>query len=122
MEQKTMAKFMEMGYWERHVRRMRITYQKKHDAMLKAIEHYFGDRATVVGQGAGLHVVMQLLDENPGETVIIRHAALNGINLFPFSETCATGAPATTSLLLGFGGMSTAEIGQGIEILSRIYS
>lgn len=120
MEQKTMAKFMELGYWERHVRRMRISYQKKHDAMLKAIDHYFGDRATVVGQGAGLHVVMQLQDENPGETEIIRVAAQHGMNLYPFSATCVTGAPAATSLLLGFGGMSTAEIGQGIERLSRI--
>ena len=120
MEQKTMAKFMELGYWERHVRRVRITYQKKHDAMLKAIKQYFGNRATVVGQGAGLHVVLQLHDKNPGETEIIRRAAKNGINLFPFSATCATGEPAATSLLLGFGGMSAAEIEQGIEILSRI--
>lgn len=121
MEQKTMAKFMEEGCWERHVRRMRITYQKKHDAMLKAIELYFGNRAVVVGQGAGLHVVLQLHDENPGENDIIRYAAQHGINLFPFSATCATGAPAATSLLLGFGGMTTAEIDQGIKILSRIY-
>lgn len=120
MEQKIMAKFMEQGYWERHVRRMRITYQKKHDAMLKAIEQYFGNRATVVGQGAGLHVVLQLRDENPGETGIIRRAAQNGINLFPFSATCATGAPAVTSLLLGFSGMTAAEIEHGIELLSRL--
>ena len=122
MEQKTMTKFMEQGYWERHVRRMRITYQKKHDAMLKAIELYFGNRAIVVGQGAGLHVVLQLHDENPGETDIIRNAAQHGVNLFPSSATCATGAPAATSLLLGFGGMTVAEIGQGIELLSRIYT
>jgi len=121
MEQKTMAKFMEQGYWDRHVRRMRIIYQKKHDAMLMAIEQYFGNRVTVVGQGAGLHVVMQLQDEKPGEAEIIRLAAQNGINLFPFSATCTTGAPATTSLLLGFGGMTAAEIEQGIEILSRIF-
>ncbi|MHC1698672.1 MAG: PLP-dependent aminotransferase family protein [Geobacteraceae bacterium] len=120
MEQKTMAKFMEQGFWERHVRRMRIIYQKKHNAMLKAIEQYFGSRATVAGHYAGLHVVMQLLGENPGETEIIRLAAQTGINLFPFSATCVAGAPATTSLILGFGGMSAAEIGQGIEILSRI--
>lgn len=120
MEQKTMARFMELGYWERHVRRMRISYQKKHDAMLKAIDQYFGARATVVGQGAGLHVVMQLQDKNPGETEIIRRAAHHGINLFPFSATCVTGAPAATHILLGFGGMSAAEIGQGVERLSRI--
>lgn len=120
LEQKTMAKFMAQGYWERHVRRMRITYQKKHDAMLKAIELCFGSRALVVGQGAGLHVVMQLQGENSGEAEIIRTAAHHGINLFPFSATCATAAPAATSLLLGFGGMTEAEIRQGIEKLSRI--
>lgn len=120
LEQKTMAKFMELGYWERRVRRMRIGYQKKHDAMLSAIEQHFGTRATVVGQGAGLHLVIQLQGENPGEAEIIRLAAQSGINLFPFSATCVTGAPDVTSLLLGFGGMSAAEIGQGIELLSRI--
>ena len=120
VEQKTMAKFMELGYWERHVRRMRIRYQKKHDAMLKAIEQFFGARATVVGQGAGLHLVLQLQDENPGETEIISRAARHGINLFPFSATCAAGAPAATSLLLGFGGLSAVEIEQGVEELSRL--
>jgi len=122
LEQKTLSKFMELGYWERHVRRMRITYQKKHDAMLTAIEQYFGRRATVCGQGAGLHLLVQLQSESLGEREIIRLAAQNGINLFPFSTTCATGTPATTSLILGFGGMSAAEIGQGIEVLSRICS
>jgi len=120
IEQKTMAKFMEQGYWERHVRRMRITYQKKHDVMLKAINHYFGNRAAVVGQGAGLHVILQLLHENPGEMEIISTAAKQGINLFPFSATCATGLPAETSLFLGFGGLTTAEIEQGIKLLSLI--
>lgn len=120
LEQKTMAKFMAQGYWERHVRRMRIIYQKKHDAMLEAINRHFGSRAEIVGQGAGLHVVLQLPGETPGETEIIRTAAEHGINLFPFSGTCATAAPATTSLLLGFGGMDAAEIGQGIAKLSKI--
>jgi len=120
MEQKTMAKFMEQGYWEGHVRRMRIRNQKKHDAMLTAIDRFFGTRATVVGQGAGLHLVMQLQDENPGEAKIISLAARHGINLFPFSATCAVGAPAATSLILGFGGLSAAEIEQGVEKLSRI--
>jgi len=120
MEQKTLAKFMELGYWERHVRRMRINYQKKHDAMLTAINHHFGNRATVVGQGAGLHVVIQLQDESFDETELIRLAAQHGINLFPFSTTCAGGAPAATCLILGFGGMSAAEIEEGIERLSRI--
>ncbi|GFE58960.1 PLP-dependent aminotransferase family protein [Geobacter sp. AOG1] len=120
LEQRTMAKFMEQGHWMRHVRRMRILYQKKHDTLLQAIEHHFGGRATVIGQGAGLHVVLQLHEGNAGEQEIIRRAAREGIRLFPFSATCITGEPASTNLLLGFGGMSAAEIDQGIELLSRL--
>jgi GntR family transcriptional regulator/MocR family aminotransferase len=120
LEQKTMAKFMEQGCWERHVRRMRIIYKRKHDALLQAVEHYFSNKVTVVGQGAGLHVVLQLHEENAGETEILRRAAHKGINLFPFSATCATGGSVSTILLLGFGGMNAAEIEQGIKLLSEL--
>lgn len=120
LEQKTMARFIEQGYWERHVRRMRIVYKKKHDALLQAVERYFGNKATVVGQGAGLHVVLQLHEKNSGEAEILRHAAQKGINMFPFSATCATGGPVSTSLLLGFGGMTAVETKQGIKLLSEL--
>ncbi len=120
LEQRTMAKFMEQGHWMRHIRRMRIIYKKKHDVLLQSIERTFGARAIVVGQGAGLHVVLQLNHRNPGEAEIIRRAAQSGIGLFPFSATWATGEPAATNLLLGFGGMTTLDIEQGIHLLSQI--
>jgi GntR family transcriptional regulator/MocR family aminotransferase len=120
LEQKTMARFMEQGYWERHVRRMRIMYNRKHDALLRAIERCFGSRATVVGQGAGLHVVVQLHGKNPGEAEILRRAAQDGIILFPFSATCADGGPAATILLLGFGGMTAVEMEEGVRLLSEL--
>ena len=120
LEQRTMARFMEQGHWGRHVRRMRMVYQKKHDALLQAIEGHFGSRAIAVGQGAGLHVVLQLVAGNPGETEIIRRAGQTGLRLFPFSATCAGDPPPTTHLMLGFGGMSASEIKHGIELLSQL--
>lgn len=120
LEQKTMATFMRHGYWERHIRRMRITYQKKHDALLTSIQHHFGDRATVVGQGAGLHVVLQLCDGDRGEAEILQRAAQKGINLHPFSAMCAAGMAEGTHLILGFGGMSASEAEQGIKLLSPL--
>jgi len=120
LEQRTLAKFMERGHWDRHVRRMRAIYKKKHDALLRAVDRHFGTRADVVGQGAGLHVVLQLPEGTPGETEIIERARQKGIRLFPFSATCATGEPASTRLLLGFGGMSASELERGIALLSRV--
>jgi GntR family transcriptional regulator/MocR family aminotransferase len=122
LEQRAMSKFMEQGHWERHIRRMRMVYKKKHDILLRAIETHFGKRAVVIGQGAGLHVVLQLSNTLLSETEILDRARQKGIRLFPFSEFYAVGQPEETTLLLGFGGMSISEIEQGIAILSRICS
>jgi GntR family transcriptional regulator / MocR family aminotransferase len=120
LEQKTLAKFMEQGHWERHVRRMRIIYKQKHHILLQAIAHHFGGKATVVGQGAGLHVVLQLPADNPGETEIIQRAEQKGIHLLPFSGFHVSGKPDSTNLLLGFGGMTADRIEEGVVLLSRL--
>jgi GntR family transcriptional regulator / MocR family aminotransferase len=120
LEQRTMSKFMEQGHWERHIRRMRMIYKKKHDQLLRSIETSFGRKVVVTGHGAGLHVVLQLPDTLLSETEILEQALQKGIRLFPFSEFYAAASPETTTLLLGFGGMNSREIEHGIEILSRI--
>jgi len=120
LEQRTMANFMEQGHWERHIRRMRMVYKKKHDTMLRSIEHHFGKRAVVIGQGAGLHVVLKLTDTPQSETEVIDKARKKGIQLFPFSGFHITGQPEATTLLLGFGGMTENEIEQGVLLLSEI--
>ncbi|NVN99124.1 MAG: PLP-dependent aminotransferase family protein, partial [Geobacteraceae bacterium] len=120
LEQRSMATFMEQGHWERHIRRMRMIYKKKHDILLRAVETHFGTRAVVTGQGAGLHVVMMLPETSLNEAEIIDRARQRGIRLFPFSEFHVSGQPKAATLLLGFGGMSGGEIEQGVAILSQI--
>jgi GntR family transcriptional regulator/MocR family aminotransferase len=120
LEQRTLALFMEQGHWERHIRRMRMIYRKKHDILLRSIETHFGHRAVVIGQGAGLHVVLMLPDTLHNEAEIIDRARQKGIRLFPFSEFHIVGQPEATTLLLGFGGMNGSEIEQGIAILAQI--
>ncbi|PSJ85547.1 hypothetical protein C7R93_29695 [Brevibacillus fortis] len=36
--QRSMQLFMQKGYWEKHVRKMRTVYHRKHDALLRAIQ------------------------------------------------------------------------------------
>lgn len=120
LEQRTLAVFMEQGHWERHVRRMRIIYKHKHDALLRTVEYYFGSRAVVVGQGAGLHLVLQLPGTSLSAAEINDRARQKGIRLFPFSDFYHVGKPECKAFLLGFGGMNPGEIDRGIAILSQI--
>lgn len=120
LEQRTMAAFMEQGHWERHIRRMRMIYKKKHDTLLRAIEAQFGPRAVVVGQGAGLHVVMMLSGTKRSEAEILDLARQKGVQLYPFSGFHVAGQPEATTLLLGFGGMQASQIEQGVALLAQI--
>lgn len=122
LEQRTIAKFMEQGHWDRHVRRMRTIYKHKHDALLLAIDRHFGEEATVLGQGAGLHVVLQLSPRFGSEAQLIERARNQGINLFPFSVTAAEGEPDSSRFLLGFGGMSGDELEQAVALLFKTWS
>jgi GntR family transcriptional regulator / MocR family aminotransferase len=120
VEQRAMACFMEHGHWERHIRRMRTVYKKKHDLLLRSVEATFGNRAVVIGQGAGLHVVIRLPESPYSEAEIMKQVREKGMRLVEFSEFYVTGRPETVTLMLGFGGMNDSEVEQGITLLSQI--
>lgn len=118
--QRAMIEFMERGHWEQHVRRARIFYKKKHDLMLRAIEEFLGNKAKVIGQGAGLHIVLELTDRLKSETEFIERAKRHGSRFLAFSDFYADGKPENKKLLLGFGGIGVENIPHGIELLSKL--
>jgi GntR family transcriptional regulator / MocR family aminotransferase len=121
LDQRALAAFMEQGHWDRHIRRMRTLYRKKHDALLQAVDRNFGQRAAVVGQGAGLHVVLQLTGHALGAAELIDVARSRGIALLPFSAMQATGEPDSLKFLLGFGGLDISDIERGVERLYQTW-
>ncbi|MFP5240194.1 MAG: PLP-dependent aminotransferase family protein [Acidobacteriota bacterium] len=119
-EQRTMAAFMEGGHLERHLRRMRTVYRKKRQALTASLARHFGNRAEIIGQEAGLHVVVRLRGEPRGEAERARLAEASGMRLLPFSIAHADGRPADKLLLLGFGAMTPEELDQGVRLLAEI--
>lgn len=118
--QRAMIEFMEQGHWERHLRRARIFYKKKHDLMLRAIEQYFGRKVKAIGQGAGLHIVLELNDSLESEAEFIERAKYHGCRLLPFSDFCADSNAEKNKLLVGFGGINIESIPHGIELLAKL--
>jgi len=117
--QRAMITFMEQGHWDQHIRRSRIYYKKKHGVMLQAIKQHFGSKAKVIGQGAGLHLVLELANSIGEEAKFIDKAKKHGFRLLPFSGFYASGKPKNNKLLLGFGGIPIDEIPRGIKLLSK---
>lgn len=121
LEQRALYTFMARGYWERHLRKMRAIYKKKHDALIQAVNRHFGVQAAIIGQGAGLHVVLELLNSELSEEELIKRAQVKNIRLFPLSKTYYAHNDRQTLIMLGFGGCSSDEIERGIELLHQTW-
>jgi len=121
LDQRTLTKFMQQGYWERHLRKMRTVYKKKHDALIQSIYHHFGSQANIIGQGAGLHVILELVDNLLNEDELIKRAQERAIRLLPLSGTYLKKSGKNSQIILGFGSMSSSEIDRGIELLYQAW-
>ncbi|HEY8911094.1 MAG TPA: PLP-dependent aminotransferase family protein [Desulfosporosinus sp.] len=121
LDQRTLKRFMEQGYWERHLRKMRTVYKKKHDALIQSIHHHFGSRAKIIGQGAGLHVVLELVGNSLNEEELINRAQERDIRLFPLSKTYLHKDGQNSRIILGFGSIDSHEIDRGIELLYQAW-
>jgi GntR family transcriptional regulator/MocR family aminotransferase len=121
LEQRTLSMFMNQGCWERHLRKMRTVYKKRHDTIVQSIYHYFGPQTNIIGQGAGIHVVLELAGNSLNENELINRAQKIGVNLFPLSNTYLQNYSNFSQIILGFGSMSSNEIDQGIELLYQAW-
>lgn len=119
LSQRAMISFMEQGHWEQHLRRAKIFYKKKHDLMLQAIEQHFGNKAKVIGQGAGLHLVLELTDSLK-DAEFFERAMQRGCRLLPLADFYANGNAEHRRLLIGFGGIPMDEIPSGVALLSKL--
>lgn len=138
VQQEVLRAFIEEGYFERHLNRMRGIYRGKHDFLLGELKRYGWVRA-VGGAHAGLHVLVTA-ESARTEAELCRLARERGVQISglsgyvvearrePQKKTAdraaydgARSAEQTPAvLLLGYGKPTEQEIVQGLEILNEI--
>jgi len=119
LEQEALARFIRMGKYARHIRKMSRLYAARRSCLVHALKQVFGKRATVHGAEAGLHLMVEL--ETELEVQRIQRACLaEGIRIYPATEYFALRKPARPMFLLGYANLSEDQIRHGIRILSQV--
>lgn len=116
LEQLALTDFIVEGHLERHLRRMRVLYEGRRRCLLQALHDHLGDRVTILGDRAGLHVTLRLRTQLDGEAIVQRAAALGaGIAT---TRACYMGKPEETELVLGYADLDEALIEEGVRRLA----
>jgi GntR family transcriptional regulator/MocR family aminotransferase len=119
--QYTLAEFMKDDCWYAHLRRLQTAYRRKHDAVIAAIERYFGDRVEYLQQETGLHVLLRTRDER-GERELIESAAAAGVRVYPTSQDWnGRVGEGWDYLLVGYSAIPADNIDAGIRALARAW-
>ena len=119
MQQAVLARFLAEGHYASHIRRMRAVYSARHDALMQAIAHHFGDRLPVIGGDAGLHLVLGLPPQ-VDDDALAQHAQRAGVTTRPLSLYFMRRPVAGKGLLLGYGAVREEEIAPSFTKLAKV--
>ncbi|MBD2870167.1 PLP-dependent aminotransferase family protein [Paenibacillus sp. IB182493] len=112
--------FMKNGDYGRHIRKMRRIYQAKHKALISAVARHMGERVRVVGDGSGLHVILDVKNKS-SEWLIERGARFGCKTYSPLKHWHDPLQCPESYVMLGFGGLSEEQIEHGVKLLSEAW-
>jgi GntR family transcriptional regulator / MocR family aminotransferase len=115
IDQLALARLLESGAYDRHLRQARRRYRGRRDALVKAVaEHLPGARVT--GLAAGLHAIVRLGGPLDG-AALAAAAARRSVGVYPLGYSYLTPRPVDDGLILGYANLPEPAIEEGIRRL-----
>ena len=117
MTQKTLATFMQDGYWERHLRKVRTLNKKKHNLMLQLFEKHLSNTYHIISQGGGLAILIMPsvpFDWQKFHTLLQKH----NIKIYLAKERSGGDFEA---IRMGFGGFTQDELKDAVAMFGKVW-
>lgn len=112
LEQYVLADFINEGHLERHIRRMRTLYDQRRQALVQALTSHLGQQVTILGENAGIHLMVQLHTNLSDEEIIYRAAEV-GVGLVSAQQYYLE-AKRTGEFIFGYAELNEQQIQEGI--------
>jgi len=118
LEQLILARFIEHGHLDRHIRRMRKVYRKRREVLIRSLTTHFGD-VDILGHAAGMHLVVRFKQVSFGEELLERIKQA-GVLVYPVEQFALHKGAYTNSIVLGYGGLTTELIKEGVKRMKAV--
>jgi GntR family transcriptional regulator/MocR family aminotransferase len=118
LEQLALARLIESGRYDRHLRRMREVYGRRRDRLVATLAEY-APHVALHGLAAGFHAVASLRPD-ADEAAVVEAARARSIGLYGMSQYRPGPSSGPPQIVLGFGNLTDAAIGRGIEAVADL--
>ena len=120
LDQYVMAKFIDLGYYETHINRMRNLYRGKRDLLLNAIaKSPLSKKVTVLEENAGLHFILQV-ETKHSDAEFCKRARLRGVNIRALSEYYFEAQPSAHKFVINYSSVEKKNMQKAVQILAQL--
>jgi GntR family transcriptional regulator / MocR family aminotransferase len=117
LEQKVLADFIQAGHLESHLRKMRSHYDHLRQSLVQALQHYFGEKVAILGENAGIHLMVRFHLDMSGAEILARSLKV-GVGVVPASP-CYLSDRDDREFILGYSELEECVIAEGIQRLAQ---
>jgi GntR family transcriptional regulator/MocR family aminotransferase len=118
IDQLVLARLIESGRYDRHLRRMRTLYAARRAALVAAMGTH-APSVRLSGLAAGFHVVAHLADDMD-EATLVAAARERAVALYGMRDWQASNIDRAPQLVLGFGNLDARAITAGIVAIADL--
>jgi GntR family transcriptional regulator/MocR family aminotransferase len=116
--QAIISDFIDEGLFATHIRRMRKLYAERYQVFFDHASEQLAEWLEIVPTNTGMHTIGILRGGLTGAAVSAA-AAERGLTVAPISRFCIEPI-ATEGLVMGFSGISPAQIKSGVAVLAQV--
>ncbi|MGH2410426.1 MAG: PLP-dependent aminotransferase family protein, partial [Chloroflexota bacterium] len=117
LEQIALADFMDEGHFARYVRKMRLVYAERRNALADALRRELHGELEVVMPEAGIHLAAWLAEDARIQSTALQSTA-HALNILTMSQLSVRPLHRD-GLLLGFASAGPEELRAGVHTLAR---
>ena len=117
MEQLILSRFMEEGYFLRHIRKMRLLYDERQTILIKLMHEYLGDYFRLNISASGMHLICWLSDKI--NTIKFQQEIKKEKLVVSFVSDFTISNRMPTAIALGYTAFSKYKLKTGVERLVR---
>lgn len=118
-EQYTLARFLDRGYFEKHINRMRKSYKSRRNTVISLLRHCtFSEKLTILEQDAGLHFLLRV-DTPLSDGELTARLAQAGIRAQALSEFYQEGTTQRAYLVVNYSGIQEEDLRKALKAIEE---
>ena len=118
-EQYTLARFLDRGYFEKHINRMRKSYKSRRNTVISLLRQCaFSEKLTILEQDAGLHFLLRV-DTPLSDGELTARLAQAGIRVRALSEFYQEGTAQQGYLVVNYSGIQEEDLRKALKAIEN---